>query len=356
VARAFFEGFRAALAEWPDGLVRTLPPATAADIAAAERALGPLPVAYTRFLRSFDGADLFHESIVICGVGAGAFQPLASANRPPPSGARPGDLVFATTSAGDTLLLAPPTQHSDDNDNGDPADFRVIRLRADSEERWLSGSDFPHWLDATLARERVLYDDQGEFLLEAFEPDGEELTTIYALRRSERALRKDPGSAENHHDQGIALRSMGRLDGAATAFARAAALDPGNPWPWFDLGRVSASQGNQVEAADAFRRAAEAQPGPEGARFLAHAARAAWQGGQRADADSDRREAARRHPAIAADLRRAAEAAAEAADDDARIDAEALAAVFDGVPLAHRLPILPAGAEKRDDRRGKRRS
>src|SRR5204862_4018775 len=114
---------------------------------------------------------------------------------------------------------------------------RVWRLPADSEERWLAGSSFAAWLDATLAAEEVMYDSDGEFLLAAFAEDGEELAPPFALRRAERALRKDPGSALFQHELGMALRRMGRAEHAAQAFAQAAALDARNPWPWFDLGR-----------------------------------------------------------------------------------------------------------------------
>ena len=54
----------------PAGLIRVVPPAADADIAGAEGALGhAMPAAYASFLRSFDGADLFHESLLIAGVG-----------------------------------------------------------------------------------------------------------------------------------------------------------------------------------------------------------------------------------------------------------------------------------------------
>ena len=73
-------------------------------------------------------------------------------------------------------------------------------------------------------------------VLEAFEPDGEELMPAFALRQAERALRKDPGSAESHHDLGLAHRRLGHLARAREEFARAAMLDVHNPWPWFDRG------------------------------------------------------------------------------------------------------------------------
>ncbi len=307
----YFEGFRAALARAPEGLLRPGPPADDAALAAAEVALGrPLPPQYALFLRSFDGADLFHESIVILGVGPDAYRKL----EPAP------EFIFAEAAGGDRLLL------SDDG--------TVIRVRGGSDERWLAGSTFERWLDAALAREEILFGDDGEFLLEAFESDGEELTPLFAMRQAERALRKDPGSAESHHDRGVACWRLGRLDHAAEAFAAAAERDPGNPWPCFDLGRVDLARKRPAAAATAFRRAAEATPGEEGARFLAWAARAAREAGESADAD--KQAALARSPGLPADLRRALEAAAP--DPAAAEEAEALLSVFE--PSRRRLPVF----------------
>jgi tetratricopeptide (TPR) repeat protein len=329
-ASLFFEGFRTAQARSPAGLIRAGAPGAAADLAAAEAALDrPLPEAYAAFLRSFDGAELFHESVVLAGVGPQAARSLVDANRPPlPAGMLAGELVFAETAGGDRYTLASPAG-------------TVIHLRAGSDERWLAGSSFPAWLDALVAREALLYDEEGEFRLEAFEEDGEELTPAFALRQAERALRKDPGSAEAHHDLGVAFRRTGRLDQALQHFTRAATLDPTNPWPWFDRGRLELQLQAPAEAVQSFRHAATATPGPEGARLLAWAARAAHEAASPADALAARSEAEARDPDIAASLRRAAEAAAEAGDDAARLEAERLAEVF--APVRRRLPVLPEG-------------
>jgi len=80
----FFDRFREAAARLPAGLLRPGPAADPAAIAAAEDALGaPLPADYASFLRSFDGADLFHESIVIAGVGADTALSLRTLNPAP---------------------------------------------------------------------------------------------------------------------------------------------------------------------------------------------------------------------------------------------------------------------------------
>jgi tetratricopeptide (TPR) repeat protein len=307
-----------------DGLIRPGEPATTAQIAAAEKTLGrPLPRSYAAFLASFDGAELFHESLLLCGVGPGAARSLVEANQPPaPPLLEPGELVIAEAASGDRYAL------------GAGDDPPVVHLRAGSDERWLSGSSFSRWLEAVLAREQLLYDSEGEFRLEAFEEDGEELTPPFALRQAERALRKDPGSAESHHELGIARRRMGKLPGALEAFTRATELDPSNPWPWFDRGRTELAL-EDAAAPDSFRHAATLVPGPDGARFLAWSARAARAVGRQAEAEEARREALARDPEIAAGLRRAAEAAD---DPDARAEAEALAEAVE--PPRKRLPVI----------------
>jgi tetratricopeptide (TPR) repeat protein len=323
----YFEGFRTALADAPTGLIRPGGPASDADLAAAEARLRrPVPPPYATFLRSFDGADLFHETYLVAGVGREAWRSLVELNAEAPEAARAGELVFAESTTGDLWTLAA---------DGEPA---VWHLRAGSDERWLSGSSFPRWLDALVAREQLLYDRDGEFRLEAFDEDGEELSPAFALRQAERALRKDPGSAESHHDLGVGLRRVGKLAQALDAFSRAAALDPLNPWPPFDAGRAALALEQPEAALASFRQSAAATPGPDGARLLAWAARAARDANLASDADATRREALARDPEIVRSLERAAETAAAAGDVDAREEAEKLVEALS--PPKRRLPVV----------------
>jgi tetratricopeptide (TPR) repeat protein len=318
----FFERFREAVARLPAGLLRPGPAADAEAIEAAARALGrPLPDDYASFLRSFDGADLFHESVVIAGVGAQS--PLRLPDLNPQSPAT--ELAFAETVAGDRFVFA-------ENPGA------IYRVRAGSEERVLAGSDFTRWLDATVAREQILYGADGEFAPEVFDDDGEEIQPRIALRQAERALRADAGSAEAHCDRGVALRRLGRLDEAADAFARAAELDTGNPWPWFDLGRA-ALEHDPRRAAEAFRRAAQAEAGPSGARMLAWAAHAAAAANDDAAAAGARAEALARQPGLLEDLRRAVTSAVEEEDPEAAQQAALLVEAMAPAAPVRRLPL-----------------
>jgi tetratricopeptide (TPR) repeat protein len=316
----FFERFREAAARLPDGLIRPAPAATAEQLAAAQRRLGvTLPDEYASFLRSFDGADLFHEAIVIAGVGPSAPRPLVELN----PHAAPGELVFAEAMAGDRFALG--------------GDGRVWRLRAGSEERILAGTTFGQWLDAQVARERLLYGPDGEFAPDVFDDDGEEVLPAVALRQMERALKIDPGSAEAEHERGVALRRLGKAEKAIDAFEAATALDPENPWPWFDLGRTALDAGRDLSRArEAFLRAAERETGPAGARLLAWAARAAAAAGDEAEAADARRNALARDPALLDALARAEAQATQDGDDEARAENEAL-----------RLALAPGSAPRR---------
>src|SRR5258708_22880220 len=104
----FFDRFRDALSRLPDGLIRAAPPAPGAAIAAAEARLGrALPEVYASFLRSFDGADLFHEAILVAGVRAGAPRALVELNDAADDAtpARAHDLTLAAAPPGDRLAL-----------------------------------------------------------------------------------------------------------------------------------------------------------------------------------------------------------------------------------------------------------
>ncbi len=312
----FFYYDRGALARLPAGLLRVGPPAEAADLARVEAELGgPLPPDYAAFLRSFDGADLFHETVLVAGVGPDA--PLSllelSETDAPASAAAP--LIFATGAADERYGLRP--------------DGKVVRQDAGSDEQAVAGSGFAAWLDATVAAHQVLYGPDGEYAPDVFDPSGEDVTPLIALRQAERALKQDPGAAGWAHAEGLALNRLGRARAAVDAFERAAALDPDNPWVWFDLGRAGLEADQPARAADAFEKAASLEPGPGGAMLLAWAARARAAQGAADERGSLAQAALRRDPGVVAALVRAVDSAAAEGDDEARAEAAALLAAVD---------------------------
>ena len=330
----FFDRFRSAISRLPTGLIRVMPPAAPTDLERATAALGcALPEIYASFLCSFDGADLFHETLLLAGVGPAAPIDLValagdrSGDRP---GDRPDELMFALGAGGDRYAL---------DRNG-----RVLRYDAGADERALAGSSFPAWLDATVAREQVLYGPDGEYAPDVFDPSGEEVAPLIALRQAERALKADPGAADAEHARGLALGRLGRVEAAIGALEAATALDPDNPWPWFDLGRATLDARRSEAAGAAFERAAAREPGPAGARLLAWAARAAGAAGDGDRVIALRAQAIDRDAGLVEALRRAVEAAAVDEDPEAYAEATALLdaiAPEAGGPPRVRLPMAP---------------
>jgi len=329
----FFDRFRDAVSRLPDGLIRTGPPASSEDIGRAAAALGrALPPTFESFLQSFDGVDLFHEAVVVAGVGPQAGRRLGDLDQAIGSGRADTAFVFAETSSGDRFAFG--------------RDGAILRLRGSpatsDEEVWLAGTEFTVWLDAVIAHERVLFGPDGEFSPDAFEPDGAEILPRVALRQAEKALRLDPGSAELHHERGVALRRLGRDEDARPSFRRAAELDPGNPWPWFELGRAALEAGmsGAREALEAFEQAGRAEPGEAGAQFWIWGARAALLLGTPDRLNECRREALARAPELAAALRRAREEAAGGEDPHELAEAQALLDALEKSPGTARARLV----------------
>ena len=185
---------------------------------------------------------------MIAGVGAGAPRSLAALAQD-----RPGELVFAEALSGDRFAL--------------DAAGRVLRYDPGADERALAGSTFDRWLDATVAREQILFGPDGEYAPDVFDPLAQEIVPTIALRQAERALKVDPGAADSRARARAGAGAAGAAGGGARGVrARRPTLDADNPWPWFDLGRTALALGRAASALPAFRRAAaaasEARPRP----------------------------------------------------------------------------------------------
>ena len=216
---------------------------------------------------------------------------------------------------------------------------RVVRTDAGADERALAGSSFARWLDATVAREQVLYGPDGEYAPDVFDPSGEEVTPLVALRQAERALKQDPGAAGAAHARGVALRRLGRLAAAVDALEEATALDPENPWPWFDLGRTALDDGQNVRAVTAFSPRRRAR---SGTRRRAPAGLGRAGSGRSCRGDHAARRRARPRRGLVESLRRAVDAAAAERGCGGRSGGRG-AARGDrarGIVAARRLPIV----------------
>ena len=241
----------------------------------------------------------------------------------------PDELVFAEAQSGDRFAL--------------DAAGRVLRYDPGAEERALAGTDFGAWLDATVAREQILFGPDGEYAPDVFDRGGEEVVPPIALRQAERALKIDPGRCGRpSRARARAARGSAGADAALAAFAAATELDADNPWPWFDLGRTALALGRPAEAlagvsargrarARGADRRAPAAPGP----------RAAAAAGDAAAAGALRAEALARDPALVDGLiRAAASAAAEGEEEGSAEELALLEAVAPGTPVPRRLPVI----------------
>ena len=249
----FFERFRAELKRYAEGVHELGPPAGAAVIARAESRIDrSLPEPFRELLVQWNGALLFHDEVQIFGV----------------SGARP-ELDRLALVDGETVFGEGPSGPLRFDLRG-----RVIALDAETEGRTIEGSDFERWLDATMAREGLVYDHEGEFRGDAFA--GVELTEKVLRKRAELASRADPEAPAWQGELGRLLAEAKLFRPAADAFERAVELDPEGSAAWFSLGKLRRELADEAAACEAFRRAGETDSEPTEAAFaFAHAARSA---------------------------------------------------------------------------------
>ena len=249
----FFDRFRGALARYARGVHDLGDPATPEALSEAETKLGrALPISYRDFLTQWNGGWLFHDDYSLFGVN-GTRDELRGLSVE-------GDLVRFGNSPAAALFF--------------DARGRVIARDAETDEPAVAGSDFEHWLDATMAREAVVYDRDGEFREEAF--DEGELSAAAQKKRAVAATKADPAAATWQEELGVVEAEAGNDDRALAAFLRAASLDPALASAHFAAAKILRSKGDHPAAARAFSAAGEAHREPaESAFAFAHAARAA---------------------------------------------------------------------------------
>lgn len=231
---AFFEPLRRALGDYAAGVHEARPPASAAALQALEARLGPLPATYRDLLRSFDGVSLFHELITLFGTvdeGLG---------RPAPGQLRVGegpDGALWMDEAGALRLV----------DEGEPDPI-------------LCGSGLEPWLKATLGREGLVIDKDGEFR-DALDDEGA-LTDAARWKRAKLGRRSDPGAAIYLLEEAELLVGERRSDEALGRLQEAVALDPQAGPAWELLGALRREAGDLAAAEQAALRAAAATPDP----------------------------------------------------------------------------------------------
>lgn len=265
---AFYEALRSAVGRYAAGVHYLAPPASASALRATEARLGcPIPAGYRDFLLSFDGLTLFLEAQVIF-----ACDQITRADRPV-DGSAPtqGWLLIGDTPDGCLYLDGAGRVYLADDGAPDPI---------------LAGSDIDAWLNATMAREALVVDREGEFR-DVFGDDG--LDEAVRRKRAKAGQKHDPGSA-------LYLLELAELSyeeddgaGAQALLQQAVAIDPQAGPAWELLAALYQSTGQLAGAEHAALQAATATwHGPlRAGRYLQAAracperatqhARAAWQ-------------------------------------------------------------------------------
>lgn len=247
---AFFEALRAAVGRYAAG-VHFLPgPASAQSLQAlAARCGSAFPVGHREFLRSFDGATLFLEAQIL----------FAAAEIQPVAGLPPERTFWHVGETADGALWL------------DGAG-RVLLVDDSAPDPIVAGGSTESYINATLAREALVIDRDGEF------------REVFAEDELELAVRKKRARAGQKHDPESALY---RLESAEIAYEeeddaaaqselqRAVAIDPLAGPAWELLAALYQAAGQPAGAEHAALQAAAATwHGPLRASRLMQAARA----------------------------------------------------------------------------------
>ena len=231
------------LAEYGDGIHRIGGPALMLD--------GGLPESVMAICHEFNGAELFHESLVLFSGGS----------------IREVDGRFLVGECGGDDIYV-------------DAKGAVWRFDRDMEEHLPEGTRFDRWLAGAVDAESVLYDKEGEFLDDIFDDEGE-LSFEAEAERSRRQLKRDPKAIAPRWRLARALLDSGDKAAARKSLEEVVAAYADFPWAWFDLARISEEFGDADVASEEAEQAARVRPDSEySSFFLAHAARLAQLAGQ----------------------------------------------------------------------------
>ncbi len=232
------EWISARLADYGDGVHRLGDPAVVLDSA--------LPASVDTMCREFDGAELFHETIILL---PGSRMQMVD------------DLLHVGECAGDEIYVA--------------RDGSVWRLEKDTSELLPEGTRFDRWLAGAIDAESVVYESDGEFRDEVFDEEGE-LSDRSAADRARKQLSRDSKAVAPRWRLARSLSNQGMLAKARDCLESVVADKPDFPWAWFDLSRISEEMGEVEAACDEAEMASQAKDEYEhSAFFLGHAARLA---------------------------------------------------------------------------------
>jgi hypothetical protein len=240
----FFERFRVALRKYAEGVHELGDPVDESTLRGRA-----LPPGLGDFLRSWNGARLFQDTVVIA--------PLLQQAPTPDGGVRIGEWTEGALELG--------------------GDGRV-RSRSDDGAAIVVGSTLERFLAAVMAREGLLVDREGEFK-DVFDEEG--VDERVQARQTEAALKLDPEAAAWHLEAAERAFADADDDAAEAALARAVALDEGAGDAWALLGALQRRAGRAEAAEASFARAAQASSdAATRAERAAEAARAAVEAGR----------------------------------------------------------------------------
>jgi tetratricopeptide (TPR) repeat protein len=221
----FWEKLRSELGRYAEGVHDVGAPLQAATLASQEQRLGPLPAALVELYRSFDGLRLFTDSLVIFRC-----QELE----------RQEERIRLGEAWGAPLFIDSRGRVYESDDVGD---------------RILCGSELVRFLDAVMAREKLVVDREGEFK-DVF-VDGGELDPKVRHQRARVGLKIDPDAAAWHLEAAELAFEAGQTEKAESELLRAVECDPQAGLAWLLLGGLKERAGHMREAAHGYRRSAE---------------------------------------------------------------------------------------------------
>lgn len=229
---AFFESLRTAVGRYAGGVHELAPPADVRTLTATEKQLGVmLPDSHREFLRSFDGVWLFHESMR-----------LAAASELVPVIGGDGATWLRIGETPDGALLMRPEGGG------------IYLVDEESPDPLLAGSSTECWLDATLAREGLLVDREGEYR-DVFTEEG--LSLPVRRKRMQLGRRHDPKAALYLFEQAELDAETGDIDAALAALRLCVKLDAQAGPAWELLATLCLDSGAREEGEAAAAKAAE---------------------------------------------------------------------------------------------------